>query len=325
MLMTKRIGLSSAALVAVALLVSPPSLHADSPTSTSTLRFADTISLPNGFRPEGVVIGRGTTIYAGSIPTGAIFAADLRTGQGSILVPPQPGRAAIGLDFDRRTNLLYVAGGPTGAAFVYDADTGDTVAVFQLTTEATTFINDQIVVRDAVYFTDSMRPVMYRIPLSRRGELSPDAMPVEIPLGGEFTFVPGQFNANGIEATPGGKDLILVNSFVGTLYRVDPDTGFATTIDLGGDSVVNGDGIFLRGDDLFVVQNQLNQIVRVDLDRQVDSGVIEQVITDSRFDIPTTLDGLGGSLYVVNARFNTPPTPDTTYTIVRVPRGRGDD
>ncbi len=325
--MTKRIGLSSSGLVAVALLASPPSLQAAPPTSTSisTFRLADTISLPNGFQPEGVVIGRGTTIYAGSIPTGAIFAADLRTGRGSILVPAQAGRAAIGLDLDRRTNLLYVAGGPTGAAYVYDGDTGETVAVFQLTTEAATFINDQIVVRDAVYFTDSMRPVIYRIPLSRRGALSPDAVPVEIPLGGDFEFVPGQFNANGIEATAGGKDLIVVNSVLGTLYRVDPDTGVATLIDLGGDSVVNGDGLFLRGDDLFVVQNQLNQIAVVDLNRRVDAGVIERVITDSRFDIPTTLDGIGGSLYVVNARFNTPPTPDTTYTIERVPAGHGDD
>src|SRR5262245_55201493 len=103
-----RIGLAGSGFAVLAFLMSPPLRAAPA--------FPDTIALPNGFQPEGVVIGRGTTIYAGSIPTGAIYQADLRTGEGSILVPPQPGRAAIGLDFDRRTNLIYVAGGPTGAA-----------------------------------------------------------------------------------------------------------------------------------------------------------------------------------------------------------------
>jgi hypothetical protein len=38
--------------------------------------------------------------------------------------------------------------------------------------------------------------------------------------------------------------------------------------------------------------------------------------------VPTTVDDFAGALYLVNARFNTPPTPDTTYSIVRVPNRR---
>jgi sugar lactone lactonase YvrE len=310
--MTKRIGLSSLGFAA-ALLISSPAPRAD-----SGRRAPDTISLPDGFRPEGIAIGRGSTIYAGSIPTGAIFAANLRTGEGSILVPPQEGRAAIGLEFDRRTDLIYVAGGPTGSAFVYDAETGETVAVFRLTTATPTFVNDQIVTRDAVYFTDSQRPVIYRIPLGRRGRLSPDAPVQEIALGGDFQFVPGAFNSNGIEATRDGRELILVNSAAATLYRVDPEDGFATAIDLGGTPMTNGDGLLLRGDRLFVVQNQLNQIAVVDLSRCENSGEVVDVITSPRFDVPTTIAATAGSIYVVNARFSTPPTPETTYTIERV-------
>jgi sugar lactone lactonase YvrE len=312
--MSKSIVLSCFAVLGLAAL-SPRSAVADHRL------FPDTISLPNGFRPEGVAIGRGATIFAGSIPTGAIYAADLITGRGSILVPAQAGRAAIGLSFDPRSNLLYVAGGPTGQAYVYDARNGATVAVVQLTTQTPTFINDQIVTDDAVYFTDSQRAVLYKLPLGRRARPAPQPTATEIPLGGDWVQVAG-FNANGIVATPGGRALIVVNSAAGALFRVDPDTGEATTIDLGGANVNSGDGMMLRGDDLFVLQNQLNQIAVIDLDRRFARGEVKQIISDTRFDVPTTLDDFLGVVYVVNARFSTPPTPETTYTIEKVRRQR---
>jgi hypothetical protein len=34
--------------------------------------------------------------------------------------------------------------------------------------------------------------------------------------------------------------------------------------------------------------------------------------------VPTTVAPFGPFLYAVNARFGTPPTPDTDYTVVRV-------
>ena len=46
--------------------------------------FPDTIPLPNGFQPEGIASGRGTTFYVGSIPTGAVYRGDLRSGEGAI-------------------------------------------------------------------------------------------------------------------------------------------------------------------------------------------------------------------------------------------------
>jgi sugar lactone lactonase YvrE len=312
--MPNRIGLCCLAVFALAVFASPQHAAADGRSA-----FPETISLPNGFRPEGIAVGRGPIIYAGSIGTGAIFAANLVTGEGSVLVPPQPGRAAIGLSFDPRTNLIYVAGGPTGQGYAYDARTGDTVAVFQLASAGPTFINDQVVVGDAVYFTDSLQPVVYRVALSRRARPAPDAEITTIALGGDYVQVAG-FNANGIVATPGGRALIIVHSALGQLFRVDPETGDATAIDLGGASVANGDGLMLRGDKLFVVQNQLNQVAVFDLDRGFARGELVQVITDSRFDVPTTIDSFFGLGYVVNARFSTPPAADTTYTIERIER-----
>lgn len=285
--------------------------------SVSASTFPEVIPLPNGFQPEGIASGNGTTFYVGSIPTGAIYRGDLRTGTGEILVQPQPGHSSIGLKFDPRSNLLFVAGGATGKAFIYDAETGNLVAEVQLSTDPS-FINDVVITRDAVYFTNSSQPVIYRIPLEKNGQ--PVTSGVEtIPLTGEYQFTSGVLNGNGIVATPNGKTLIVVNTAEGALYRVDPETGFATRIDLGSENVVNGDGLLLQGKTLYVVQNFSNQIAVVDLSPDLTSGTIERLITNPLFDIPTTIARFGNSLYVVNARFSTPPTPDTSYFVLRVP------
>src|SRR3954454_5836152 len=124
----------------------------------AAVTWPDVIALPNGWLPEGVVTGHGPVIYSGSRANGAIYAANLRTGEGTILVPGQAGRVAVGLSFDARTNYIFVAGGPTGKAYVYDATTGTEVRAYTLTAPGT-FVNDVIVTRDAAYFTDSARAV----------------------------------------------------------------------------------------------------------------------------------------------------------------------
>ena len=40
-------------------------------------------------------------------------------------------------------------------------------------------------------------------------------------------------------------------------------------------------------------------------------------LTDPDFDVPTTLAIAKGALFTVNARFTTPPTPETAYAVVR--------
>ena len=82
----------------------------------------ETISLPNGWLPEGIDIAPGGAFYSGSRANGAVYAGSLRTGEGDILVPGVEGRVAVGVDHDR--GRLFVAGGGTGDAFVYDVETG---------------------------------------------------------------------------------------------------------------------------------------------------------------------------------------------------------
>ncbi len=277
--------------------------------------FADVIPLPDGFQPEGIATGRGSTFYVGSLADGSIYRGDLRTGEGEILITPSEERIAVGLAYDQRNHRLFVAGQSSGEAYVYDAETGDEVATFELTAGGDqTFINDVVVTRTGAYFTNSFQPEIYRLPLTPRGDVG-DAE--TLPLTGDYESVDG-FNANGIEATPNGEHLIIVNSTTGTLYRVDPETGEASEIDLGGDSVTAGDGILLDGRTLYVVRNQFNEIAVVELSPDFAAGEITGTITSDDFDVPTTVAEHGNDLYAVNARFGISDPGDAEYNVVRV-------
>src|SRR5262245_33527330 len=231
------------------------------PVALAKSSFPDTIPLPNGWRPEGIAIGTGTTFYAGSIPTGAVYAGDLRTGLGKVAIQGAPGRAATGMKVDH--SRLWVSGAGTGKGFVYDLKTGALVREYQLATGADpTFINDVVVTGEAAYFTDSNRPVLYRVALGTHGAPGEASTP---PLGGDYQHLPG-FNLNGIDASANGKTLLAVQSANGRLYAIDPTTGVARTVDLGGTMLTNGDGILLRGLTLYVVRNQLNQIAKLRLE-----------------------------------------------------------
>jgi sugar lactone lactonase YvrE len=276
--------------------------------------FPQVIQLPTGFQPEGIKVGRGTTFYVGSVVNGAVFRGDLRTGSGAVLVPGAAGRAATGIELDSH-NRLFVAGAGTGNAYVYDANTAALIGTNSLATPPT-FINDVVVTHDAAYFTDSSKPVLYRIPIGPDGALG-DVQ--TLTLGGDYVHVPGAFNLNGIDATPSGKTLVAVQTVNGRLYRIDPSTGVATMISLGAESVENGDGILLTGKTLYVVQNQQNQVAVIALEPDLSSGRVVTRLSDPAFSVPTTIDDLGKRLFVVNARFGVVPDPATAaYQVVQL-------
>lgn len=282
--------------------------------ATAADPFPELVPLPDGFQPEGIAVGAGNTFFVGSIPTGAVYRGDLRTGMGDVLVPPSD-RAAIGLDADRR-GRLFVAGGPLGQAFVYDARTGASLAAYELA-DAPTFINDVVVTGNAAWFTDSFNPVLYRLPLGPGGRL-PSADAVElVPLSGDYVHVPGEFNLNGIDATPSGGHLVVVQSVTGTLFTVDPASGAARAIDLGGDVVTNGDGILLDGTRLFVVRNVQNRIAVVELTPDLAAGALVAHLEHPALDVPTTIAEHGHALYAVNARFGV-MDPTAHYEAVRI-------
>jgi len=289
--------------------------------------FPASIPLPAGFYPEGIAAGRGHEFYVGSLLGGAIYKGDLRTGEGEVFAGGAQGRAVAGLAFDRRSGLLWGVGfdGTGSSAFVLDGRTGEQVAEIEISGPfPNSFLNDLVVTRDAVYITDSVRGVLWSIPLDRRGRPAGPAQ--AIPLSGDFTLVAGT-NLNGITATANGRHLLAVHSTLGVLYRIDPSTGTATEIDLGGDAVPAGDGIELHGQTLYVVQNFLNQVTVVSLEPQLAAGEVTEVVESDLLRVPSTAALFGNDLYVVNARFDVAFPPFLggapmviDYNVVRVRR-----
>jgi hypothetical protein len=143
-----------------------------------------------------------------------------------------------------------------------------------------------------------------------------------IPLGGDFALAPG-FNLNGVDSTPNGKTLIAVQSNTGKLFRIDPATGVAREISLGGESLPNGDGILLTGKTLYVVQNQQNRVAVVALSANLASGRVVSRLSDPDFSVPTTIDDLGRRLYAVNARFGIPNPDSAEYQVVQLSKPKG--
>jgi sugar lactone lactonase YvrE len=273
--------------------------------------FPKRIDLPDGFQPEGIAIA-GERFYVGSIPTGAVYSGSLRTGRGEVLVRAREGRSAIGLKADR--GRLFVAGGGTGRAFVYDAETGRPIATYRLSSGGS-FINDVVVTERAAWFTDSFKPVLYRLALRENGQPGARSAVQTVALSGDYVHQSG-FNVNGIDAAR-ESTLVIVQSGTGKLFTVT-SAGVTKTIDLAGESVPNGDGILLDGSRLYVVQNQLNVVAKIELEDDLGSGRVVRRIANRGLDVPTTVADLGNRLYAVNARFNTPATPTTDYWITQL-------
>jgi hypothetical protein len=283
------------------------------------------IPLPVDFQPEGIAVGDGNTFYAGSLRSGDIYRGDLRSGAGAIFVDAPPGRVAVGMRVDRGRHWLVVAGGPTGHAYVYDTDDGTTVADLVLGPAGTTFSNDVAITRNALYFTDTFAPTIYKVPILANGTFG-GTQPITV-TGPAGVVVPGGFGLNGIDSTNRGW-LIVNHSALGILALVDPETGVSREIALSGPGLVPGtpDGLQLEGRTAWVVQNFDNSIARVELSPKLTSGQVVEVIRSDLFRVPTTVARHGRWLALVNGRFDLgfPPPfgpgapPGTEFDVVQI-------
>jgi hypothetical protein len=294
-------------------------------TAAPSDNFPDRINLPDGFFPEGIESGRGTSVFVGSLIDGAIWRGDLRTGTGSVFTNPDDqgeGRVSVGIAYEASRNRLWVAGGGpgfnagVGDVRVYDASSGALLAAFLLPPGDVGALNDVAITHDAVYVTDSFKAQLVKIPLPSDGSLPSEDAATLLPVTGDFTQTEGA-NLNGIVAKSGV--LVVAKSDTGQLFRVDPATGTAELIDLGDTPpLINADGLELRGHLLYAVRNT-NVVTVVRLGSQLATGTVLGNITDPGLDVPTTATVAAGRLWAVNARFGTGPTPDTEYWITQLP------
>ncbi|MCA4135042.1 hypothetical protein [Arthrobacter sp. M4] len=296
----------SRALVAVALamLAGPISTASAAPAADYI------IPLPGAGGAEGIAAGDGTTFYAGDLSNGNIYRGDVRQGTASVFIEAPAGRVAVGMTADVRNGLLFVAGGPTGQAYVYNTVTGEPVASFQLTT-GPAFINDVTLTREGAWFTNSAVGELYLVPVGQHGELGTVRT---LTLHGPAADTSSQFNLNGIVSTPSGAGLIVAHTGNAALYTVDTVTGDSAVI--AGVNVPAVDGIVVQGNQLWAVQNMLNQVSKVTLSGGQASGSLTGVITSELFKTPTTAALFGDTLAVVNAKFFQPGS--TTFEVVVV-------
>ncbi|WP_047866372.1 hypothetical protein [Rubrobacter aplysinae] len=87
------------------------------------------------------------------------------------------------------------------------------------------------------------------------------------------------------------------------MYRIDTATKEVIQIDTGGADLTSGDGILLDGRTLYVVQNEQELIVPIELSSDYLSGTAGDAFTEDAFMYPTTIATYDDRLLAVNSQF----------------------
>jgi hypothetical protein len=332
--------------VAPATTVVPPPVVALPLPATPLTSVLDIIALP--VRPEAIARGNGTTFFAGSTNAGSdtlingmIVRGDFKTGVITTLVPAVTGKSTSGLVFDPRSNLLYATETRGGAAGVYNATTGAKVATFTFPVLAApgNQINDVALGPDAVYFSNSFQPIMFRVALGADG--APAATFTTISLSGDYIHntaaKPFNVNSNGIAVTANGQYVLLDNMggnkgvasanclasprapadsvCVSDILRVDPATGAAKRISFGTIKIYTVDGMRLYDRTLYVAQNFMDRISVFTLSEDYLTATFVKDIVSPNWVIPSSMVVFENSVFAVN--FGGGPGP---YQVSRMPR-----
>ena len=304
------------------LLLAPVLVLSTAAAASSSSR---SIPIPDDFQPEGIAV-EGSTFYVGSLKDGDIYRGDLETGKGEVFIDVS-GRAALGMKVDSERHRLFVAGGPSGRAYVYGTKKGRTLATFRFTKPGQTLVNDVVVTERAAYFTETLAPRIYKVPIAPDGSFG---KPRTITVTGPAAAT-GDLGLNGIDATRGGSTLIVDHTTLGALFTVNPSNGRSRQITITKGALAPGtlDGILLDGKDLWVVENAVNTLAKVRLSPDLKSGEVVAAVRDPLFRFPTTVADYGCELALVNARFDlgfpppfgpgAPPGTDFDVVVLKKP------
>lgn len=312
--------LLAAATTAAALAVAPPAVATAEPASdggppTPSTGWSRPAAQPATYLvpgdrafPEGIAAGERGTFFVSSLGDGTVYRGHVDRPELEVFLPPDPsvGRTAVGgITLDRQ-GRLWLAGGTNGRVWVHDAESGALLADLDNDLpDGSTLLNDLVVTRDAAYLTDSFSPQLWRVPLDRE-EIGDLEVAVDL-AGTPFTYVPGAFNANGIAASRGGRELLVGQSVTGRLFRVDVASGAVDEVDLGGATLRGSDGLLLEGRRLSVVQNDLatggGLVSVVELTGDLRAGEVTAVLTGA-LQFPTTAARVDGRLLVVDSQID---------------------
>lgn len=269
--------------------------------------------------PEGIAYDTSSgTFLVGSATDGTIFQGDSETSKITTFIKGSDGEpfATLGLKVDDR-NQLWVAGGTSGKVRVYDIRAAKQIRTISTPGEGSPLLNDLVVTPSSdVYVTDSYRPTLFKI--SAENEMAEAWLNL---TGTVFEYEDG-VNANGIVVTPNESYLLVVQMNTGRLYRVDIASKEVSEVDLGGETLIGGDGLVLDGQTLYAVLQTGNEIVSVDLSEDFSSGTVTSRIQDESLAYPATAAKADNRLLVVNAQFDRMQSeegPSLPFTVSSIP------
>lgn len=276
--------------------------------------------------PEGVTADPTTgAIYTNSANTGAVFRVAPDTGVVTRIADPlglgdsppaKPVSVALGLKADGQ-GRLWVAGARTGSMHVVDIATGEQLARFT-TPEGPWLINDVALTPDAAYFTDTLRPVLWRV---ARDSVADAALEPWLSFAGTALEYGEEPNLNGIVATPDGRYLIVVLMKTGRLFRIDTRTREVAAIDTGASALDGGDGLALIDQRLFLVRQSAGEVVALDLSADLATAVEAKRIKPAELAWPATIAVRGDRLIVANSQLNRRGSGDPVlpFSLVSIP------
>jgi Cu-Zn family superoxide dismutase len=277
--------------------------------------------------PEGIAFdAKRQHIYTASALDGAVVRTDLRSGVSTTIVQPgllAPGNTRfpglLGMKLDA-SNRLWISGGRIGSIFVVDASTGKLLKSFS-TGKDPSLLNDVVVTRDAAYFTDTLHPMLWRVPLDN-GQIGPLEPWLDL-AGSPIAYGEGP-NLNGITVTPDGKSLLVGQMNKGLLYRIDTASRAVTPVVVTGGEVTGIDGLVLDGRTLYLVRQPHAEIVTLNLSPDLGAAEVVNRFKDPVLLWPATAAKAGDTLLVVNAQFNRRATndPQTPFSVAAVPLAR---
>lgn len=265
-----------------------------------------------GIRLEGIGVDRrsGAVYVSATNQDGTIYRAEAGSDQLQVWVGPRPGANGRGIAVDS-AGRVFVAGGPSGTVRVFDADA--TLLAEPATGVPGSFLNDLWVAADgAVYVTDSSQPVIRR--LSRQDGVWTLQPWLDVTASIPYTPATTDFDLGGITITPGGRYLVIAQGTTGQLWRVEIATRQVSALpvtDAAGSPVLmpTADGIALRGDTLYVVQNFARRITTLRLCDGWARAELVSVTPTASTRTFTTAKLVGGRLLAVDSTFGLAQAP----------------
>ncbi len=253
--------------------------------------------------PEGITYQVETgNFFVGSTGTGTVYKGHVKSSDTSIFLPGSiDGRTmAVGMKVDKK-GRLFIAGGKTGLIFVYDIPTKKLLAKFSSNVKPT-FVNDVVITPQGdAFFTDSLNHKIYKVSSSFTQN---SGFETWLDWKGSIVQYKKGHNFNGIAISANGKYFICVQSNTGKLFRIEIKTKAIKEIDLNGELLTFGDGIWLEGQILYVLRNRKFLLVTIKLTDDMTKGKIISSLKKVEFDLPTTLARAEKEFLIVNSQFH---------------------